>query len=503
MTSGGKQVQKAKKYVDYAATGAKKLADWSAAAQKMQKAGKDLNEIEQVVSKLVFVAKISAALQVISVGLAVVQAFLPVKSKEDLILDAVQKVSDQITGLKSDMQSLFKELTSTVWDATGASNLEDKLADIVTAYGYLNSISEKKSRKEDYSLDEDALNGFDVTLLKKAVVEIERYMTGTATAPNLLKLTYEHTFGDPSKVVPLAGYLAHHAEMAVTAHGAVLAIQHRRAAAAKDQTWTEDDAADLADDLAGDETISTDYAAQIKNISHQAHEWSRKCIDSKTRHDNIDRYIDRYLDNLFVPSADDYSGTAERFVYFLQLYWPWLNFTAFAYEGISGVNHHAWIYKGPPHRYHVIKRHVDANKKKMNIIVYFAPRTKPKPAKPMDIDAAVASQSAPRRFAIDQLFKIVNASKRFALTRWHEVNVDDLRDYAPDYGVFAHPTSSDHWHGDLLWMGYNGGSQDLIDDPQDKFFGLASNNPAVLKRSVTTWGAGGDYYCLVIFDDAH
>ena len=509
----GQVVKSAKTYVGYASEGAKKLAEMSAAAQKLEKAGETLGEIDAVLAKMAFVAKISVALQVVSVGLAVVQVFLPVKSEEDLILDAVKEVSAKVTQLSATMKTEFQRLTNVVWTATAQANLENHLGNVATVAGYLESIAAKRKLGQDTSYDEGQLAAYDLGKVKDAVVEIERYVTGTVTAPNLLQLIYEHSYGDVKTVALMASYLSYQAQLAVSAHAGAQALRDRTAATAAGKAWTDADAMKLAEDVAGDASIPTDYAAQLQNIAGHCHAWAARCTNPHDRHDNIERYTSD-MAYLFVPAAKDLQGTADRHFGGLSAKWPWLNFTVLAYEAVAGFDKHCLTYSGPAYRTIFLKGLKDVGGDKLNMILYFAPRTKATSPATMRLAEADANASAPRRFAVDAISTLLNMPKPYLFNPGLPRPVSDLRPILANFGPFAHPSSLNDWHGDFVWAGWNNANQYIHDGNPDVFMGLASANPAILKRSVYKLPGGNrgglihdevylGYVVLAVADDAH
>lgn len=98
-----------KKYVDIAAKGVGELKKMSDAAQKMQEAGKTLGQINSALAAMKFLSKLSVALQAVSIGLSVLQMFLPMKTKEDMILEGVNELLGRMKNLQSEMETRFDQ----------------------------------------------------------------------------------------------------------------------------------------------------------------------------------------------------------------------------------------------------------------------------------------------------------------------------------------------------------------------------------------------------------
>ncbi|WP_323783874.1 hypothetical protein [Thalassovita sp.] len=501
MTSVKHAPKSAKTYVDAAQKGAAKLAGWSKAAQKLEKEGKTLDEVDAVLSKLAFMAKISTTLQVVSMGLSVLGLFLPAtKSKEDKIYDAIEDISAHLDRLDTEVHGLI----AAIKDSTSRGVLETNISHINTAYGYMASIAAKKKKGEDYSQDLTDLATVDLVQLKTAVGVIRDYVTGTPLAPNLLQLVFTESYGHIQTMTILADFLNHKAELAIGAAAAAAAAKKEVAGI----TLSDADKIKIAENIEGDATIPSDYAGLLKTISAACHKWVRSCAVQSDYRGQIDRYLrDKVLTDKSLDKTD-HQGNAEMIVKALSANWTWINFTAISYDPISSFEKHGCVSHGKGNRMLTYFREPAANGDKVNLVIYFAPRTKAKTGS-WDIAGAEAETNTYRRLAIQSVDITLNSHKRVGFTYWNETHADDVRDYFHYYSGIAHASTPKDWHGDMLWTGWNNGDQIEELGGSDQFFGICSHNPALLKRGRIEFDRGGNlfhyltgYYALAVWDDA-
>lgn len=214
-------VHTAKAYIGYAAKGAAKLSDMSKAAQKMAKAGEELGEIDKMLADMAFLSQISAGLQAASMGMSVLATLLPIKTKQDLIYDAVIEIDDKLDAMKDQIANGFKQLDAAVWTAASQTALERAASQIKTAHGRLAKIAVLRKEGKDYSDALDELKDYHVKDMRDAVGLIEDYVVGTPLVPNVLKLTHSATYGDGAFVFPLAVYLVQMAHLGVSTAAAL------------------------------------------------------------------------------------------------------------------------------------------------------------------------------------------------------------------------------------------------------------------------------------------
>jgi len=125
----GEGIKSAKKYADMAASAASKASEMSKAAQRLEKKGGTLSEIDKIVKDIAWAGKIATALQVVSVGLAIAQAFFPVKTTEDQILEGVREIQRDLATLSNMIKKKFEETKREIWtaDARGGRGISDQL----------------------------------------------------------------------------------------------------------------------------------------------------------------------------------------------------------------------------------------------------------------------------------------------------------------------------------------------------------------------------------------
>ncbi|MEO1777711.1 MAG: hypothetical protein AAFU63_02845 [Pseudomonadota bacterium] len=519
MTTANHLIKDAKDYVDKASAGAGKMATWVKDTQKMAKAGEELSELESIVSTLTFFSKLSGALQVVSVGLSIVQAFLPIKSKEDQILDAIGQLSTQISTMEQKISAELTAIQDAVWTASEQTALENKINDIDTALGYMAIIANlrrkttlTKAEQAALATAESNLMGYGEQSLKQAVNEIERYVTGKALGKNILQLVFTESYGDPRRVFPLAGYLLHYAQMGLAANAAIRELKGRTGAT-QANPWTEADSAAAGEGLAGDPRVGSSYAALIQNVADQAQSWSQKCIDETERLASITRCFDDTAPAGYPLNAKGNQATAAAIFTRLSQQWPWLNFTVLCYDEMGGFDHHAFrtdVGNRLIHKLHI----KDVSGDKMNVIIYVAPRTKPGTPTVLEAWQAEADKTQPYRHAIDSIGSMLNQHKRFGFSVWAQENVDDLRPFIVSYTMLTHPARLNQLGHELFWMAWNDRNemQDLNDAHKDSFIGLMSQNPATLYKHYNavpvphTNGAFElyytGYYALSVRDDA-
>ncbi|WP_371396911.1 hypothetical protein [Fretibacter rubidus] len=513
MTTPAQAAAEAKKYVGYAEKGASKLSELSKAANELKDAGKTLSEVDDVLTKLAFMSKIAIGLQVVSVGLSVVQAFLPIKSKEDQILDAVQQVGRDVANLKGVVNQQFKAMGNKVLDANAKQTLQNQVAVIETAHSILSTMAFNRRNGKSTRLQEAALQKIDLLALRKAVGQIEDYCVGTLLAPNILQLAYNQNWGNVDEVLNLGTYLLQYAHMAAATHAAVQVI-HDRAA---NPNFTDADAFATIAAVAGDVHDRGSYEAKLKNIAEQVHKWGQKCVDAKTRYSLIESYFGYYtVVNNKTLDVTDLSGTATRLHNAYKKTWPMLNFSVMAYKNLSGFSEHGMKYSGPKYRTKTFLHVTDKNGEKMNIVLYMVKRKTKTIPKPKGYLEGNNKSSQNRINGVNTLSSILNGHKRFGINYWHQTNVDNVLDYAGTYGAFVNPSHTTQWHGDFLWIGWNDNGWPVDSQNGKRLVGLSSDNPFALKiakrqktanngpnNASTFYDAYEGYDVLVIHDGTH
>lgn len=511
----------AKKYAGYAKQAADKFDGWVQAAKKAEAAGADLDDIKALLTAVKYTSEISTALGVVGFGLSIVAALLPIPSTESLILKSVTRIEGELSDLSKKVSQIEKELQGTIWKATSQTALEnDHIIHIKTVAGYLNSIAQKKAKKEDYSADEASLRTYNLHTLKDAVNEIQGYLNGTNPA-NLLSLTYDQTYGDPVRVLQLGGYYLHMINLAVSSEAAAKALIKSHSVG---RALTDEETAKIAQETAGDPTIATDYAAQIANVSALVQKWVHKCLDDKQRIQNVNLFLSaKVLSEAFL-TVPDYQGGATRLVTALSGQFPWMDFSTIIYAAQDDATAAGGVTLGAPDSRVITIDQTDLNKKKYTIQLYLSLRTTKGVKKIKSLDDMANAFTGTKAAEMATLAVLMNDHKRFGITRWHghhvAVSVENF--LITYYGAFFYPEHRMNWNGDYVWAGWTDlsttkstGSGDAppADPKLGRFMGVAAQHAGTVHETIVrssdfnsysgveTRKADSDWYQIVVFQD--
>ncbi len=112
--------------------------------------------------------------------------------------------------------------------------------------------------------------------------------------------------------------------------------------------WTEQDSADIAADLAGDPTISTEPSAQITAISENIAKYTEDLTKKTTLESWIGNYasataygIDLELGSA-KPKDGAYQAAANAVTEQLWTQYPWLNFTTLVFKSMDTLEQFGW-----------------------------------------------------------------------------------------------------------------------------------------------------------------
>ncbi len=469
----GQNVAVAKKYVDGAAALATKIQAASDAAKKMQAAGEDINLIRKALASMSYLPEIGTILQVISAGLSVAQFFLPMKTKEDQILDGIKEITGRVESLRTDLTAQLKSLGLELELFGDKATLAPFIAVVESGNDTLGSIADTRltGGSPDFaSVQIDDLVGKDFSTAFRMFYD---FSTGTGVADNFIEKAYQQSYGNAGTVTQLADYLTTMAMLAVTLDAFKKGVLARRQHEANGTTIDDDARVALAD------SIGTFYHDKLATIGDNGMTWSNRCIDPDARADQIERY---YQDNRFGLMAvigADKQGSATRIVDRLGTQWPYLNFTAIVYGPLAGFDSHA--FRASAHCTISHFRKNDLAGQPVNVVIYWANRrdgAKRKrstpPDQPLVWNTRVGQSKEAHWDPTHVLFGQLNAypHDRNRLTGWRNLDrVKDISTYFAQYTMLLDPAHPG-LQGGMVWAAW-------IEGPEFDV-GLASDNPCLL-----------------------
>ncbi|WP_299683848.1 hypothetical protein [uncultured Tateyamaria sp.] len=476
--AAGQAVKSAKTYVGYADKGAKQLKSWVDAAQKLEKAGKSMSDMEQLLSKMSFASNLSAALGAASVALTVLQVLVPVKSTEDQILEAVQALGKQMGAMEKRISNRLNALSIDLSKAMVQIGLETAfITHVRTVSGDMQTIARMRRDQKDTSAQLQTLANRGTDDLSDAVTAIQTYMTGQ-TGTDLLALTYRKTYADPVALMDIGGFYLHMAQRAVTAHVGVEVAKAQIAATKAGKPLTQTQAITIAQNTIGDERYPDTYAARLKAIADACDRWARVCFDPRMSADVIEDFFNERISTTVV-DAGNLQRSAQNALTMLSGHWPWLSWTVLCYPPLSGWDNHGFHYSGPQKRTKALFRTKDVAGDKLNVVLYFAPKSTRKAA------PSYTLQNPPKPDA--KRLKALKLSIAVLVHGNSPGRVASVKPLIMQYPIFKNPSKPTDWGGDMLWVGFDDSGQNTHMPPgrHDAFLGLASQNPFAIVRNVT------------------
>ncbi len=503
MKSVGKIVKKTKQINDAAASGVKILKGYQEGANALAKEGKTLSDMQKAVKAMTFISKLNTGLAMASVGLTIAQMIFPVKTPQDAILEEINKLSNQLTDLKADINDLGKELKF-----EGAQEIVFKAFELVDkVHGHLIEYSENPSTETlDRMVEKQNIRDCDAAL-EKLVLAAE----GTMASDRVLELAYNNSFGQVDKVTWHAFFLKFTAEQCVQSWVACRVAQNKKAKEATGGFWSEADSADLALMVLGDFHSDVSVSGKLRRISEACNYWSKKGLPILVRETNIKAKISDMFEHE-KPAHEAYQQVAERMVGELSTAYPWQTFTAICYAGVSGYQKHAWKKSSGESILIARKRELDDNKGKMNILVLAAPNRRGRISEPYRTNDAFALKNVEwsglthgRIWTVgDQRKKTVYDYANYLvdlaiMTYRSQETTPQLDSYLPFWPLFRATEGDDKargtalsltviskkppvfaWNGDFIWL-----SNIEIENKNDQDnFGFVSQNYAAAASAV-------------------
>ncbi|WP_135506290.1 hypothetical protein [Roseovarius aestuariivivens] len=328
-----KELRDLSSYADKALTGAKSLEAYAENARKMQEAGKTLSDIQSFAASLTFLSNVTAGLQILSMGLAVASALMPVKSDTDRILDAIGAVMDRLDTLERRVMVAIQGLETSI-QLTGLSTatFHDE-ALLTTAESTLKRIASDRRQGKTPRKSLDTLARFDPNDFRVYLKELRHLAEGHSGNSSLFNLLYKQSYGNSDQIVSMAHYLVQRAQSCVILIGAIEIEQLSRQSKAAD---TEFGPKDVAEHM---EYVATTTQEDLDAIA-QASQKAIKCtIDRKEIRACVKRYLLERIDDLPLEYGP-FQKVAKDTVKKLAARWPQLNFTCWIYPAIRGFDKH-------------------------------------------------------------------------------------------------------------------------------------------------------------------
>lgn len=352
----------AKSGVKHALSAAKSLDQFAKDSEKALKEGKDLNLFQDAMAGVKFFGKAGTVLGIVNMGLTIIGEFSGEKSTDEKILSGVNEIIGRVKTLSADVHRDFEFLRTENDVQTGKLELQAQMINLEAVITYLEQIdARRKAGEPTDTLEDDLISQSPIDFVK--VVDQIRDSTADSDnplAPNILDSIYKWSFGDIRQVIPMAEYLLNQASLSVILHLVVEQIQYTRGTPTQRQ------------DKPDPEQIASLYESSIKTISDSVVAIAEKCFSEVERKTNIENYIGAMKSSFMNILVDDYQGTADRVVAFLENGYPYLNFSAVAYENMRGWKRHAVAGEN----FLFLKSYPDVAGRPLNLFVYWAVRTK-------------------------------------------------------------------------------------------------------------------------------
>jgi len=370
----------AKGYVDKAHKGVKAISDAAAAAKKLQDTGATMSELEEAMAALTWVSKVTKGLQVVSIGLSVLQAFLPkVPSTEDLILAGVKRIEKDLENLKTEMEALFEENEKLADIRAIEMGLHQNFQDIRDAQYHMKQLAVHKDELKALADGPSAAR----TKLEKEIKTHTDHLSSTTTAGEMsdaLSNIHDAVTGIDLDT-PLLDLALSVSSANIRVMGALTAKLIKYAETASIILSTHyalgpnGEGVDL-EQVPGLVDDEYNISARLVEISDLCGKANRACTHLKT----WEKYIPAYFDDgrnsaVFSVTPSDLEGTAKRIVDGMSAQWPALNFTAIVYRGDMGPDNRAWHMWTGSHGVMSKTRDADADEDETaNVLLYWAPR---------------------------------------------------------------------------------------------------------------------------------
>ncbi|WP_136443600.1 hypothetical protein [Pacificoceanicola onchidii] len=555
MADAAHTAQTAKKYAGYAKDAAGKMEAWHKEAAKLSDAGKTLNDFQEVMKGLTWTTKLAAGLGVASFAISAIASFLPVETKEDQIFNAVNRLSQQVDDLHSEIKAAFKNLDKKIALDRVKIGLKPHIDKVHGATNKLAIIAGRraKDKNADISDIESDLKRINPNDLSDAVYAIASAFTATTHDDNLLSLTFEVNYADPREVIRVAAKYQAVALAALSAYTAVKMIEKRDS---KGSALTDAEANGVISDAAGDSGNPATLSASVNRIGEAIETQTKRCYNRAERAAQVARYFSEHLESDNRSKLGNCQAYSETMVSLLHKRFPYLNFTVLVYWGYAGAEKHGWYVNGDDYGFIVRKRVDYTGEKKTDpedtrmLMIYSAPRTV-EGDPPLHKMPNLPTPSPTRKKALSQLSDLANQPKRGGifkdtqfLTRWHRTHIDGsltddyIRGFYPalmgrsSLPPLYHVLEEKGWEsGDFVWCAYTKGADEYaitvydIDPktggyvkPKDKdvqtslntVMGVTSQNRIGLvskhynEPGEHLWTLDCEYYqWLVVWDDQH
>lgn len=358
-------IEKLKKYSEYAKDGVEKIQKYAEAARKLEEEGETLSALQGLATSIRDLSKFATALGGISIGLQLVLAFMPKQDPNKLILDGITELKSRIEALTQTVEVGLKRLELAEDISSQKSALLDKIANIEAAYALVQSIAKHRAEGTDPTYQIKELQDFDLGELRTIVQLIYNMMTGQELTVSLLQEVYDKTYGDAISVSKVAQYLFSHMQTCVIV---ISAIEYERETKEAKRDLTSEEIVLLA------EAQSEILNPLIEGAGKASAYWISEALDEQKLRANVERFFADYRPQMHI-NHTNYQKSAENIVEKLQANWPYLKFSAVVYCPLAGFDHHC-VWRSNDNAI-VDFRTPDETGKHINLVVFWSARHSP------------------------------------------------------------------------------------------------------------------------------
>ncbi|MBV0912124.1 hypothetical protein [Anianabacter salinae] len=327
---GEDTLKTAKEGFDVAKEVTGKLDDWAEEADKLAKAGEDLNKVQTLLQGVTAFGKLSAGLGVASAGLGIILGFVGGPSPEEQIMNMISKLSGKIDTLSHHIDDAFDRLTAhgdkvNAGDlALGPTDLLRDLRQHIADLTHPVNAGDRDALEQVFLADK-----YRPGNIEDQVMHLVRRLTSDDPAENILKALNAATRGDAPQVLGCGLGIVSLAVFAPLAYAAVNAARHKN---------------DPSEDLMSATGIAALFDGQIAALRDAVAAEVQDC------HARADANIEDKVRKDIVPKLDvsDYQKAADAMMAQLQDHWPWMRFAVIVYAPVEGFDNHGVV--GGAHR---------------------------------------------------------------------------------------------------------------------------------------------------------
>eukprot|EP00978_Attheya_sp_CCMP212_P023930 scaffold74286_cov62-Attheya_sp.AAC.1 len=304
---------------------AKEMTD---SIQAFEEAGADPTAIAKFSKTIARLETFSAAFGLVGAGLGVIALFENTKSDTDIILDAISALSEQITGLKSQLDNILNVLELDILTAQLQTHLfliEDVRQKMDT---YKVHLSERNYSKA-VTLLSHIKKDYKRNKIQNAVQGITEIVSGLANiSTGYFQKLVESTHGQYSEVQRLGLAILPYIQQAIIFDGLLVSLNVEKNA--------------VEDELAYNNDQYDGYCQKFLKAFLGA-------LQNCTKKELVAENIEAYMKTEVIPNipAGHYEKKAQYILDKVTVRWAWLDFIAISYTGVSGFKNHDC--NSPPH----------------------------------------------------------------------------------------------------------------------------------------------------------